>query len=991
VTWSELEALRVDPETTGYILAWVDHGDASARDELRAMLDERLSSPDPEDLSKEDILDKVVVAFEESAHDAMRSPERKAHRDAQQTRVEVRAEGSATREALSAQGQELTERISELPSEILAQVGDALASRAEDFRQEQAQGLGAAHASGESSGLARALLLGPLQQIGALDDADAAEQLATEGRQEEAADALISIVDRLEFEGLELASENLRERAAELYSDAGQGSKAADILLAVAEARVERGSALLRSTAEALSEVLPESRQWIVMALRARVGWPDEGPTALDALRRAAEEAAGDPDEELWLAACFDCLSLFGEHQEILTRSQSVGTRPLASGPRLAIELDLLDALESTGQRSEAEARWLETLRWADRDGTAYDSGVAWQRRGFVLARREDIPAAHDAYRRAIEAWSQLPGYEEQAADAFYSLQSSSIANASPVPDLELRPLAAALRGAATTPVSQAERFEAEGMRERLNGKLPDAKRSFWLAFAGHRRMGSLAGHLLVGERLGELYEHARESVPALGFYVLSGNAKEATRVAKVLPGSQVAQAIAVGGPRWERATAYAVIGDVGRTLPAEFVEQLAETLIAEAKNDADSWVAPQPAPAAKRALAQVFLALPPARRAEAEELLLDELDSPNFSVAKTTAISLVLATNAGVLDSTERLVEAFLRDAYNLGISIGWVAQTARRHPASAARLREAALDGNGAALEAVALAELVADDEKLIQACTQETERAARTVVTEEAEEADGGHVVSTSLVHLEGYGIVARFATAEAQRRLVDHLLAIATGRTDPEGTRASAVNSLFNLAPALEVEAAETVIKALAPISLGQYELSRWDENLDHPLSRIRLSLHSPLELRGAAMNTVARLSAQHSGLGADSVAEAVFAAFRDGPESIIAAAFGALGRLTDLKPPIPLEAGMMHPDTSVRSEALQAYVARHQSLPADETLESLRNDPAPSGRLNLLNAARIATDGDRAIEPLREDEDAYVRAMAEQASPASDAS
>jgi hypothetical protein len=378
------------------------------------------------------------------------------------------------------------------------------------------------------SNLARALVLGPLRRIGAVDDVQAAERVDGDGDPARAADMLLSVAVRLDDAGLGLAAESLRERAADLLARGGQPPEAAAVLLGVARRRVARGTRLASFTIRALRQSLDATKQWIADALEASADWPGRGDAPVEILRDAVGRAAGRDDELWFVAAALDLLSLYGRYAEVAEVAAPVAGRPLADGERLAIELDRLEAVEATTAPADVEQAWLALLRWADAEGSAESAGVAWQRRGMVLAQRGEVAAAHDAYRRAMDAWATVEGFEEQAGDAFFSSETVSIMNAQPIPDPELRPLAYALRSSAEAPAARVERLLSEGMRDRLRPRgEPAALRAFWQAFALARRTGSLVGTLTAAERLAELHAHAREPYIALAFYIAAGKGRK--------------------------------------------------------------------------------------------------------------------------------------------------------------------------------------------------------------------------------------------------------------------------------------------------------------------------------------------------------------------------------------------------------------------------------------------------------------------------------
>ena len=78
---------------------------------------------------------------------------------------------------------------------------------------------------GVGSGLAEALVVGPIRHIDATEDVAAAERLAADGQPANAADGLLAVADRLLARDLAFAAESLKERAAILRVDLATSSE----------------------------------------------------------------------------------------------------------------------------------------------------------------------------------------------------------------------------------------------------------------------------------------------------------------------------------------------------------------------------------------------------------------------------------------------------------------------------------------------------------------------------------------------------------------------------------------------------------------------------------------------------------------------------------------------------------------------------------------------------------------------------------------------
>jgi hypothetical protein len=860
-----------------------------------------------------------------------------------------------------------------LPETVeLAKTGDSL------VRYGFAQVLDAVRGDGSPVvSLAAALVAGPLKHAGVVDEVEAAERYAAAGDPGAAAETLLKAAEQLDSHELQLAAESLRERAAVLLSDAQRQPEAADVRLRVADEQIARDTPLAIVTVRKVARLLPAEEQWRADARKALVNWPGQFEVALEAIRRACDNTRDTSEELRWVAAAVDLCCIHESYEAALKLVSRVSRPTLESNDGLA--LDVLEAREAIQGASAVEEDWLALLRRTEAANDGYARAVSLQRRGVVLARREAVLEAMDAYRRAIAAWARLPEYEEEAADAYYSMQAAAALNGSFPPDNELRPLAWSLRGKASTPAARAERLIFEGMRERLADRGgPDAHRAFWYAYAINRRAGSLVGLWTAAERLADLYEHAGEPAFALGFLIDAGKGKEAAKLAKTVPALAVAPYLTLASrPRWERAATLEVIAAIGRSLPRDRVVQLVGPIVDEAAREPDAWIAPQPSLVAKRALAAIALSVPEDSTARVFERLVADLGHADIDVQRASALALILGTNVGHLEGTRPVVDLFIADPYNTRISPNWISERVRADTTVRDAIRDAALAGSGPALQSLALADLIASDEELSAECETATSDAAHRVFT--SRNADG---LSTGMpVGLAGDGIVARHAAAETRAAWVERMLEVATGDVDPENTRAMAAEAIAWVAPALTDDEAAQAFSRLVPTALGQNAATQWDANQDHPLSTFVVRLHEPGALRVAALRALGDLAAGRATVDLGRLAGAVAGAFEVPNERVIAAALSVLADVPSLTPPVPLAAALVHPDAQVRRAALRAYVARADSLPPDPILQVLTHDPDVGVRVDLLKQARARPDRESVLATLRDDSDAYVRALA----------
>lgn len=829
---------------------------------------------------------------------------------------------------------------------------------------------------------ARALVEGPLRQAGQEARARAANQHVAEGRHMPAAKLRVEIADTLAGEGLHAASETFRELAATAYVDAGMPEPAIELLERVANAQIARGSDTATIALRRLEPLYPPDERWRFEAIQARDQWPFAGGDALVALETATRRSEGTPEHVARLAEQVDLLALFGEHDAVLEATHDL-PGDVTEGPRLHLELDRLTALSLTGEDEAAEAGWGALTEWADTRATANAAGLVWQRRGILYAYVGDVDAAHGAYRRAMAAWSREPNHQEQVADAFFSLQAASMLNGKIPSDLELRALAAELRGGTGTPAGRTSALTVRGMMSRLDEKPRDALRAYAFALAVAQRTGSLADVHQLSVRLGELYERLGHPRQALANYLTAGKADESARVATGIAADELTVALPLTVCRWERASAFRVIAREGARLPDAFVGEITPALLDEAREMPDGLQFPQPARGARRALAAVALQIPDDLRPKAVGQLCRQLGEGDIQVTAESARALSTLTDVGLCDETEKLVDVFLADTYNHGVDVEWLARHARDRPGLLQRIRASALGGDTPSLEVLVLAGAVEGDDEL----TEATNRVARgisdsTSVSDHEEQLDDGTVRRWTRVGmgvgLDGPAIAATAADEDARRAAIDGLLAVLGSSREPEGHRASAAQALFNLVPHLPNDRVQAVADALHDPAQGQYTSSSpLDTNIDDPLGAIRIALHVPHGLRAGALVATAQLVSMHSDVDPDGLRTAIELAFRDGQPLVLAAAYDALARLSSPPGEHVIEGGMKHPDAGVRAEALGCWGAHHDHLPRAEIVDDLMQDRSVKVRMRLMRMAEAAGD-DAVLDQLSADPHAYVR-------------
>lgn len=809
------------------------------------------------------------------------------------------------------------------------------------------------------------------------------EALVESGDRPEAIKLLLEAAEGAESSGALTLAERYREEAAKVLEKDNQSGLAAELLLDIAKAQVARGSQRASLTARKVAELLPPEQRWVEHAVAALSDWPEAIERSLADLRVAVDESEEGSNRAYWLASLVELLVIAGAFTEALEVTAAARSMPLDEGDRLTIELEHLAALEEVEGAEASEGDWVALLEWA----RAGDRGPAararvLQRRGMSLIERGESEAAAAVYAEAARAWAAVPGAEDQVGEAFFSrqavryLSSEFASNAE-----ELRPLAADLQGSIPTAASIADQLEAQGMRARINGKLYDALRAYWLAFASHRRVGNLRGVLADLEMLGELHENAGRSGQALTFYITGGRESQAARVARSVEAEELAPALVLEGPRWQQAASLAALAEVGRRLPEELVAQVAPRVLAVAAEEPTNLISPQPALRAKEALAALGPAMRDPERSHGVELLRSFVRSGYFPIARPAAEALIRMTNAGTLDEREFLAEAFIHDASVTGISALWIGEKALESEPARERVIAAAREGHRDALVALAAADYPSTDSELRRLCDERTLAAVDTSSRTESEEG-GVRSVALSLVSYTDVGIVGRFASEHARRLLVQHLLGVIADDENLESTRETAADALFNIARSLDLDTARTTLDALLPIAEGHYSYPDIDSHQSDPMARINLTSSVPNALRASALHAAAELVRHQPALSVQPLQSVISSALDADDTRLAEAAYQAFARLPTVPLPWPLVVGLRHAEARVRMAALSAWDAREEPLPAGAVLNRLLADPSVGVRLTLL---RLAVDRGPAGRPivaqLGEDPDAYVRSWA----------
>jgi hypothetical protein len=245
------------------------------------------------------------------------------------------------------------------------------------------------------SELPRMLLAGSLEPVGQAENARRADELAAAEQFAEAAAVFCEIADAFDAAGTGALAEGYRLRAAAMYERAGSADAAAQLIEQVAWERIARRAQESWFTTRELERLLGSTP--LVQAMKACADWPELG-YATEWLRQAIQEER-DPERRLrFQAALAEVESVTGDPVKVLADTQDV-QGDLAPGPRLAIELDRIAALESQSPE-QADTAWARVEEWAETLANPESRGRCWSRRGLQLACRGDLADARRAYRR---------------------------------------------------------------------------------------------------------------------------------------------------------------------------------------------------------------------------------------------------------------------------------------------------------------------------------------------------------------------------------------------------------------------------------------------------------------------------------------------------------------------------------------------------------------------------------------------------------------
>lgn len=832
--------------------------------------------------------------------------------------------------------------------------------------REEAQTLGTEHGSTWTR-----LLWGAASARAGVFRSDEHRRLLSDGSPAE----LEAYAQSLIASGLTDAGELALARAAQNYESNGERGSARAAWLRVAIGQAERFGPRLGEASTALDGLLDTDGRWRVAALKAAAHWPEEGLDALDPLREAVRSSGSV--EPIWAALLAEALVVGGRHDEAIQATSA--TREGLTGEtlddgRLRLELDVLDAIEERDGAEAADESWNAFCSLVNHSSDPAALALSWQRRAAILLRREALDETAQALLRAAGAWETSSRFGGEVSEAWFAWRAAlELSGGGHSIDRDELATAATIRHDKQADTEAASQHEAAGLRARTVEQFADARVRLWQAFVLRRRRGHLFDLVRILRELGHVHEQAGEPAAAISLFVGCGAERQAERTARATPGAEMVRGLKLDGPPWERAAAYAALGARGREAPEDFVLRWGERVLSEAEEPWFSIVSPQPAMRARNALAVLFCALPDRLRQRALRQLRKDAASGFVGTSREAARALGMSTSLGWSDETPVLVNALLHEGQAfIGVPLATLAEHLGRHPDLRSAVRVRALDGHRDALELLVGAGVDEDDEPLRARCTEVAQGVGPTTIRRSERE------VSVGMASFESAGIIGREAEPAARTALAANLAAIAGADEEPLMNRVSAVNALFNLAPAVDRRAdPRPLIERLAQ---GDVEGSPWDDpDAAHPFARVHSTVDGG-ELHAAALSLLGRWKQLGRG-DAARLAELVLAGLLTQHAGVVAAALDALARAPALKARVPAAPLADHAEARVRAALATLMAAPGRFDPY--VAEQLAQDTEAGVRSRLLDLEPVDSERCSVLARLADDPDAYVRARARQ--------
>ena len=820
------------------------------------------------------------------------------------------------------------------------------------------------------------MLAGPLRHAGQEAAAQRAAELESDGQNDEAAAVLVDIAQSLEQQELPAVAVNYRIRAASLLAAANENARAETMLEEIAWEQLSvRGP----SAQGAISELRRVgTKPWLADGLEAIAAWP-RLPWARKYLD-AAIEADTEPARLLrWRAARVQIELVFGEAADVIELTDELPAE-LASGARLELELDRIDAYETVGEQGRADQTWGHLLAWLDTEGDDRDRAIAWQRRALVLATRGESSSMRDAFLRAIAGWARDDGAGRHAADAFFSLDHARALLDEFEFDPGGRALARSLRASAPPP--PADELLDAAMSQLIANNLRTAHENYWLALAQFRKVGDLLGMEAVYNHLAELYARSKRPVAALRMALLAGNAKRAADLARPLSPKEVTEALVDLRAPWQRRACYEVLTTLNANVPVGTAAKITDALLEDSAAATSARPGSLPA-AALEALAWIFLQIPGARRDAVASRLHEGARIVHLMDARyACAQALVNAHQLQLLASPDDLVDLFLADPHARGIPMSWLAQRMSDDRAIRSRMIDAARGGNERAAHALMWLQPHEHENGTWASVADPLARAALDVSAFAESELDGSVEIAHNLsVNFEPGARAGRWASPEVRAKLAHHLAAEVTTEEAAESSRASAMQSLALMMPALDRQERDYVCQIAVQMADGGYRHSDIESADVDPLSNVHTSRDSVGMLQAAALRTLAVAEETAPGELEQDLQGLLDRAFTLLSPRVRSAALDLLSRVPRLTATVDLESALEDQSDDVRYYAIRAARARQPTL-LQRHRRQLAHDPSEFVRREILAEAEAANDRAILTAIATADDDAILRHMAQ---------
>lgn len=698
-------------------------------------------------------------------------------------------------------------------------------------------------------------------------------------------------------------------------------------------------------------------------ALSAARRWPEDGDDAMDRLSVAVREGVGGRGI---VAALIEAYATREAWNDVLAAAR-MPPSDRCDEDSVAIECDRLDAVEETIGPAACDEAW-ERAKQRLSGASPELSALGHQRRGVLLAGRGDLKAARTAFLSAARQYAKVPNLAGEAADSWQAWRKTLelCGRMLEVDQNELRLAVAAGVASPSHPDSiAADEREAEGLRARAIGNFASARTKLWEAFILRRRRGHLLDSTRLLWILAALHDDAGEKAVATALYVEVGAERQAGEVAADVGALEVVDDLRVRRERWARAATWGVLARRGAEVKPQAAEELARAVLDDARLPLEAWIAPNPPWSARGAVAGMFCAIDPRDRTEALEILREGAASAHPELARPATRALGQSTVLGWSDERELLLRIF-DDEGPGGVAVGsetlaeWLADSAYVDT-----FRNRA-KGGSAVLQLFVLAGVVVRDRALVDAC----DAAARAVVSSTVTTSENFRSVSLGSGY-EAVGIIARAASDDARAQAETSFRTLATSTQEMSGTRASALNALFNMSVEGKTPQRRTIDLV---VDDGAFDAA--DESLrppDHPFSRMRMQLSTGIEVQVARTSLLARW-AQHGHISAEVAWRHTFTALSSEDSALVVAGLDGLTRLHLLFDELSLEGFAGRRDARVRA-ATVAAVLRRGSPSRDRVLSKLSADRDPRVRAGFLR--------DDAPQPmlnrLADDRNAWIRA------------